>query len=295
MLKIRVLKKNNGPEIVPIVPESGNTRTDSSKGVKKQISPSKRWCFTYNNYIVPEIDTIDQLLSEVAKLYIFEEEIGEGGTPHLQGYVEFLQKCRPCSHSSLFQKFHWEKARSSLMENILYCSKDYRDNVKDTGIWIHGCKIPKEIKIINPIQMFPWQIEILEIINNYKIDRSIYWFWEAIGGIGKTEMCRYLAVKHDALILGGKAADMKYAIAQYFIRTGFHPELVIFDIPRTSESFLSYSGLEEVKNALFFSNKYESGQYVGNPPCVIVFANFEPDVSKMSTDRWVINEICNKK
>jgi hypothetical protein len=49
--------------------------------------------------------------------------------------------------------------------------------------------------------------------------------------------------------------------------------------------------MENVKDGLFFSTKYESGMVRYNPPHVIVFANVPPDVTKMSADRWVIKEI----
>jgi hypothetical protein len=84
---------------------------------------------------------------------------------------------------------------------------------------------------------------------------------------------------------------MKFAVAEYCKSRGAYPEIVVFDIPRTAENYLSYTGIEEIKNALFFSNKYESGQVVGNKPCVLVFANFEPDTEKLSQDRWRIYNI----
>lgn len=251
----------------------------------KQISPAKRWVFTWNNYTSTDSSNILQLFNIVADKYIFGEEIGESGTPHLQGYVEFKKKCRPLSIDSSFKKAHWEKAKGNLISNAIYCSK---------GSNIHKLNIivPKEIKIINPI--FKWQLNILDIIKNYTEDRKINWFWEEKGGIGKTEFCRYLVVKHNAIILGGKGSDMKYAVLEYVKAHGSYPELIVFDIPRSSRSWLSYTGIEEIKNALFFSNKYEAKQCVGNKPCVLVFANFEPDYDNLSKDRWNVVDISEK-
>lgn len=253
--------------------------------IKKQICPSKKWCFTWNNYCSADSSRIVELFNIFADKFIFGEEVGESGTPHLQGFVEFKKKCRPLSICESFKKAHWEKARGNVIENAIYCSKG--NNIKKLNIII-----PKKVEIINPI--YKWQINILNIIENYKADRTINWFWEEVGGIGKTEFCRYLVVKHNAIILGGKGSDMKYAVLEYVKTHGSYPELIVFDIPRSSKKWLSYTGIEEIKNALFFSNKYEAAQCVGNKPCVIVFANFEPEYDLLSKDRWNVINICEK-
>jgi hypothetical protein len=52
--------------------------------------------------------------------------------------------------------------------------------------------------------------------------------------------------------------------------------LVICDVPRAAGNFVNYGALEQVKNGLFFSSKYESEMAVFNPPHVICFANSKP-------------------
>jgi len=95
-------------------------------------------------------------------------------------------------------------------------------------------------------------------------------------------------VKHHALVLSGKSKDMKHGIVKYAEEKGDYPELIVLDVPRTSERFLSYGGIEQVKNGLFFSGKYESSQHYFNNPHLFVFANFKPNLSNMSRDRWRI-------
>ncbi len=81
---------------------SSQSSSDSSGGgntkppPKKQIAPSKRWCFTLNNYTEIDISSIDAIKSK-CDLIIVGKEIGEQGTPHLQGYCEFSNKLRPLS------------------------------------------------------------------------------------------------------------------------------------------------------------------------------------------------------
>ncbi len=62
-------------------------------------------------------------------LWIVGTEIGEGGTPHLQGYVEFPTKVRPIGYKGFPKEIHWgdkdgKPARGTREENINYCSKD---------------------------------------------------------------------------------------------------------------------------------------------------------------------------
>ena len=138
-----------------------------------------------------------------------------------------------------------------------------------------------------------WQKRILEIISEEPDDRTIWWFWEPFGGIGKTAFAKYLVAKCGATFLGGKAADMQFAIAKAFGETGRTPEVVVMNFPRSMEGKISYQGLESIKDMLFFSGKYESQMIVGNSPHVIVFANWEPDVSKLSADRWRVECIAD--
>ena len=95
-----------------------------------------------------------------------------------------------------------------------------------------------------------------------------------------------------AIIVSGKAADAKYAIQMYIQKHGQGPEIVIMDIPRTKGvTYVSYEAIEKIKDGLFFSGKYEGGMVRYNRPHFIVFANEPPETERMSSDRWVIEEL----
>ena len=75
---------------------SGGGNTNSPPVTKKkQVSPAKKWAFTYNNYTENEYSSIIEVLKEKCDVAIVGKEIAESGTPHLQGYCEFKVKCRP--------------------------------------------------------------------------------------------------------------------------------------------------------------------------------------------------------
>jgi hypothetical protein len=103
-------------------------------------------------------------------------------------------------------------------------------------------------------------------------------------------MGAYVTHMHGALVLPvGKVHDMCYALGNN------QAPIYIFDIPRTYEDKLDgvYNLIEMVKNQRVSSYKYEST--IINIPIahVVVFANFEPDLSNpaMSKDRYNIVEI----
>jgi len=252
---------------------------------KKQVSPSKRWCFTLNNYLDSEKEVISSIVPEICNVYIVAEEVGESGTPHLQGYLEFKAKVRPLSKIPL-TRIHWEKANGTKTENFIYCSKDEK-------VWMQGgFKLPKEIKIINDDSLYEWEKEIIDIVNKEPDERSIYWYWSNSGLVGKTSFCKYLTVKYGAIALSGKGNDVRNGVVNYMKENGQTPELVVFPIPRSHNvDYVSYEALENIKDMYFYSGKYEGGMVCGNCPHLIVFANQPPDTFKCSMDRWKIVNI----
>lgn len=271
----------------------GSTRV----GNTKRPSPSKHYCFTLNNYKESDInDIIGSICSDGTAYgtnpkYIFQEETGEDGTPHLQGYINFDRKVRPIG---LFKwenakRIHWEKCRSP-KHAINYCRK----KESRTGNVYTNIEFPEEVVVIDKETLRTWQKEVLDIIHGERDPRKIYWYYDYKGNTGKTQLSKYLVVKEKALVLSGKAADMKYGVISYMAKNnGIAPKIIIFDIPRCSHDFISYQGIEEVKNGLFFSGKYESDMCVYNPPHVICFANNIPDYDKLSKDRWEVTQIVN--
>lgn len=270
------------PSLGPLGPEAGNISIAS--GPKdKRVSQAKRWVFTWNNYPEDWENKIRTSFgSSGSKIWIAGKEVGEKGTPHIQGYVELNKKSRPFTvFPFLPLGIYWKAARGSREENYGYCSKD--------GEFI--CKgFPKPIKTIETLR--PWQQDIVNILDGEVDDRKIYWYWESVGNIGKSALVKYLHLKREALVCqSGKEADILYHVMMSDIETK-DPGIVVYDIPRSHEGHVSYSALEQIKNGMIFSPKYESGSKCFNPPHIVIFANFPPAFpDKMSSDRWVIREL----
>ena len=109
----------------------------------KAGTPSgRRFCFTYNNYKNSEVlDFVAKFSAMKTCKFIFQREIGEKGTPHLQGYCEFKNP-RDYSFQKKFPSaVHWEKARESLACNVDYCAKS---DTKEEGYPVYtNIELPK--------------------------------------------------------------------------------------------------------------------------------------------------------
>jgi hypothetical protein len=140
-------------------------------------------------------------------------------------------------------------------------------------------------------QLRPWQTACLTICQQPASSRKVHWFWENVGNVGKSWMARYLALHHQAIVVGAmKKADLLHAISKMI--TG--KSTVVFDLTRSTEEGavkVVYEVLEQLSNRVIFSGKYDS-QTVWIPQVhLICFANFAPDRLCMSEDRWDVHHI----
>lgn len=260
--------------------------TESEK-VTKIEGKFRNWMITCNNWTQ---ETHETLCNLAGCKYLFQHEIGKEGTPHIQGVLMF-KNAR--TWKQLRDKIgeYWFKPAENIHACKNYCSK-VKTRVGD-GYFTNIPEYQKK-QIKDPLEgktLYPWQQECLNIVADDPKDRNITWFWEDTGCTGKTSVAKHLCIHNDDCILvGGKAADMKYAVMN-MVNKSKAPRVILMNITRTIEDYVSYEGIEAVKDGLFFSGKYESGMCMYDCPHVIIFANFEPKYSAMSPDRWDVHEI----
>lgn len=264
------------------------------------ISPAKHWSLTLNNYSQKAIEVIISTGNELCERYVFQEEVGSvSNIPHLQGYFHFKKKVRPLSTAfNQFKDIHWEKIYAkkkgggvSTRPIIEYCSKIYTCAGE---LWSKGIVVPPRIRIINDSQLYDWQKWMLDFKLNKEPDaRKVFYFWGSYGGEGKSSFAKYLAVRKRALVLGTRHNDNKYAIVSYTKKMKKPPKIIIIDVPRCEGArSINWKSIEEIKNGMFFSGKYESEMFLMNPPHVIIFSNYPPNMNEtISQDRWICNEV----
>lgn len=263
------MEKNELSQTSQDKPE-GNTKTS---GARNQVY---RWFFTipYEEYSASQLS---QNLKGFSKEFLFSGEIGASGYKHWQGCFSLRQKEYFSTVKNLFsQNTHLEPCKNWIKSKT-YCKKEETH--------IEGPYDEKYEFVDLPDKLYAWQQEVVDLCTVKPDNRTIFWYWDAEGCKGKTTLCKILAVKMGASIIGnGAMKDIAFSI-------GEAPKIVAMNITRTNEGRVNYGAIEAVKDGLVFSSKYESKMKIFNCPHVFVFANFEPNYSSMSQDRWVVVEV----
>ncbi len=130
------------------------------------------------------------------------------------------------------------------------------------------------------------QRHILDIIEQTPDSRKVHWIYDNLGKSGKSYIAKYIQlIKETYYITGGKQNDILY---------GYDGQpIIIIDLARTYADNLDhiYTIIENFKNGQYLSTKYETKQKLFKIPHIIVMANFKPDTSKLSLDRWNILDV----
>jgi len=267
----------------------------------------------------------------VFQFIVFQKEEGLEGTPHLQGYIQLKSKRRLNGVKAVLNpRVHLEIAKGGPYDNLHYCTKDEGrlDGPWKYGLMIGGqgrrtdlvdfvrrakqgvipddeliesypgilAKYPRFVATVQrhyakpqPINFIPrpgWQLELTLDLAQPADSRSVRWYWERVGNSGKSYYSlNYLdgGRRPGYVVTGGRHADIYYAYK--------NESVVFFDWARDNEDNFPYRVLENFKNGYFLNTKYETHAHRFPIPHVVVFANFEPDISKLSNDRWIIKHI----
>ena len=258
------------------------------------------------------------------------ERGSETQTPHLQAYLEFVRSYRYNVVRTLLAAGYWRPARGSAKANFAYCTKsdnyiiigNFDREAKNAKVSersiisalldpkcslqvqtsaeyaknsVYFDKITKTIACAREKEqaflawkekdLFIWQDKVLRRLFTQN-ERTVLWIWDKVGNAGKTFLVHYLSTVYEYLLLDGNitASDLAY----FFSST---TKGVCFDVARSSRNNLDYSALEGLKNGYLVTGKYEGRTLRFRSAKVIVFANFKPDRSQLSDDRWDIHKI----
>lgn len=175
----------------------------------------------------------------------------------------------------------------ALARAVLAECNSWKDVVLHHGLDLVRAKYPNWLRetydslsacgtVIAPTR--PWQSSLLERLDSEPDSRKILWYYDALGGAGKSSMAKWLIKNRDALVLSNaKSADIAHILDRQ--------RIVVFDYSRSQEANINYGPVEDIKNGLIFSPKYGSHLKVFPIPHVVVFANFNWPDGKFSEDR----------
>lgn len=304
---------------------SQELRSTSVRTPLRDMSRAKHWCFTLNNYTDEDVDRIIEN-SEYYAYIVFGKEVGESGTPHLQGFVSFPERVRRNHCIERIGQAHFTVARS-VDDSIKYCKKDgdfieigvkpvsqgQRNDLEAFKVAVaQGCQDMKKLrndfsdvvakypkfcqdyvqdhaprKLVEAFPLRPWQSALYEQLKREPDSRSIFFIVDPVGNAGKSWFGHYYAFLHSnaQVMLPGKKADMAYTLDATI-------RVLFIDAPRSKQGeFLQYDFLEDVKNGYVFCPKYESRVKQLSKVHVVVFMNEDPDMNKLSKDRYVIRRV----
>lgn len=102
----------------------------------------RNWVFTLNNFVDSLTIThevfFEGLLNDQSNdmsYVVYQHEVGQQGTDHLQGYMEFSKQQRFSAIKRLMPSAHWEKRRGTQKQAEDYCSKE---ESRVAGPWRFG-------------------------------------------------------------------------------------------------------------------------------------------------------------
>jgi hypothetical protein len=85
---------------------------------------SNRYCFTWNNPDDGVIPALEQFHELYCNYMVLGKEVGDSGTPHLQGFMHLKKRLRITGLRKLGIKCHLEQAKGTSQQAADYCKKE---------------------------------------------------------------------------------------------------------------------------------------------------------------------------
>ena len=292
------------------------------------MSRAKNWVFTLNNYTEADVTRLGTLPDDVAYI-LFGREVGENGTPHLQGFISFSGRKRMAQVKTIIGGNPHVEVCRNIAASLIYCKKEnnfvehgemtagqgkrsdiesFKEDVKaglldlrevrerHSDVYARSLRFCLDyIQDHSPKKELPahplrqWQQDLNAILNVEADDRTIHFVVDLTGNGGKTWFAHYYDQLHDGVQVIQPGRKADMAFC-------LDPTIraLFVDAPRSKQGeFIQYDFLEDIKNGYVFSSKYESRVKQLGKVHVVVMMNEHPDMLKLSADRYnviVINE-----
>lgn len=290
---------------------------------------SKNFCFTLNNFSEDDVERINGLVDNnpnVGYVIYGKETAPTTGTPHLQGFINFkIRHLLDDVKQIIGSNPHVEVARK-VIACITYCKKshdwyefgkisrqgrrsdleDFKEDVKKgmlslteirerhSEVYSRSPRFVMEYVtdhfprvIIPDHELRPWQQTLMARLSSPPDRRKIIFVVDEVGNSGKSWFAHWYCRKNEncQVIVPGRKVDMAYTLNELL-------KVIFMDAPRSKQGeYIQYDFLEELKDGFVFSSKYESRNKTYEPMHVVVNMNENPDMSKLSRDRYDIINI----
>ena len=253
----------------------------------------RNWFITCNNWTQ---QTHDALLSLKNCEYLFQHEVGEEGTPHIQGTLMFKNGR---SWEQLRNQIgeYWFKRAKNKWACLNYCKK------KETRIGeVYYTNIPKYMRKKEfPYRFYWWQVMLLHYLGAppVKKDRDrIYWLWSSMPEAGKTTFMKWLLLNNrgEYTIAGGTEQGCLQSINNFYEEHGKFPKAVFWTLPRAKTNCISHAAVEQIADGLAYGEKYKGIKLLAEGTIkVVVMGNYFPILNKQSSKRIRVVNIDDRK
>jgi len=287
-----------------------------------------RWVFTYNNYSEEDVARLTDIGGNLDRhglsYLVWGREVGESGTPHLQGYCIFLVRKRLGSLRSLIgPRGHYAVSRGTPEQASDYCKKEGNfvefgslpkrrraANVTDFCDWLRGLEsFPSERQIANafPGLWIRYQSKLTDLATHIvpvvPLEQGEPNEWQRQLEVELNEAPDDRSIRFIVDEAGGtgKSWFCRYMLTKnefvQVLSVGKRDDLAfaiditkkvfLFNVPRGGMEYMQYTILEQLKDRVVFSPKYWSQcKVLLNKVHVVVFCNEYPDLEKMTGDRY---------
>lgn len=234
--------------------------------------------FTWNNYPDKGIEMLEAQLPPHSYL-IVGREVGESGTPHLQGYVEFKSQAAFSTLKRKFPEVHWEKRMGNAQQASDYCRKEgtvyesgtisvgqgRRTDLEALAEAVRDGMSISEVAQTDPVNFVKYSRGLQALADTVQVHRTeppvVTWLW-GMSGTGKTRTA--VNAHPPAYIKDG---------TQWWNNYVQQPSIVVDD----------FDGQWPYRDLLRFLDRYEyQGQVKGgyvkiNSPHIYITCEFPPD------------------
>jgi hypothetical protein len=150
---------------------------------------------------------------------------------------------------------------------------------------------------LQEFQLYPWQKKIEDKIQYIANSWRINWIYDAKGSMGKSTLCKYLLLKYPGTILklNGSHHEMKIKVGLFDMEHKDKLRCCLINFNMSYNNYVvPYEAIEEIKNGTFYCSINPRGIVSYPCPHIFCFADFKPDKTRITKDRWKVIDITPK-
>lgn len=295
------------------------------------VLQSTRWCFTINNPTDNDRICVQALLdSQRIRYAVVGREVGDSGTPHLQGFVIFQVVKSRRAVAAYLPRAHLEVARGPSHAAADYCKKEndfdeagdpprrpanhtLNDFISwgDQFIQSNG-RAPTEAEIAleqpKPYLLYPKAVQLFQHRAGVPVlQEGVPNGWQAALN---AELLQDADDRKVVFYVDEEGGKGKSWFQRWFLTNNGNSQVLplgkrddvayavqsdksvfFFNVPRGAMEYFPYQILEQLKDQMISSPKYMGiTKFLLKSPHVVVFCNEYPDMSKLSADRYSIRD-----